>query len=143
MENGKLKTEIVILPNPNQMILLKALQKEFRGIPSLPLCLRCDALKSLSDKITRAEPREIIEEEGRIILKVELEINGNLSEGRIELCEKSSASCGTTSLEKTADLSDYSLKKLSPFRIVKMETEELENGKKWKVTEEKWCKIKS
>ncbi len=143
MENGKLKTEIVILPNPNQMILLKALQKEFRGIPSLPFCLRCDALKSLSDKITRAEPREIIEEEGRIILKVELEINGNLSEGRIELCEKSSVSCGTTSLEKTADLSDYSLKKLSPFRIVKMETEELENGKKWKVTEEKWCKIKS
>lgn len=143
MENVKFKTEIVILPNPNQMILLKALQKEFRGIPSLPICLRCDALKSLSDKINLAEPKEIIEEEGKFFLKVEMEINGEHSEGRIELCEKSSDSCGTTSLEKTVNLSDYSLKKLSPFRIVKMEIEELENGKKWKVTEEKWCKIKS
>ena len=143
MKNGKFKTEIVILPNPNQMILLKALQKEFRGIPSLPICLRCDALKSLSDKITRAEPREIIEEEGKIFLKVEMKINGELSEGRIELCEKTCESYGTTSLEKTPDLSAYSLKKLSPFRIVKMETEELENGKKWKVNEEKWCKIKN
>lgn len=138
-ENGKTEIEIVILPNPNQMILLRKMQKEIRGIPVLPVCLRCEALTSLSDKITKAEPKDIFEKDGKIILRVEMEINGKVSEGRILLCEDT---FGETDSGKTPDLSEFPLKKLSPFRIVRMETEELSNGTKWKVVEEKWCKIK-
>ena len=139
MENDKIKTETVILPDPNQMILLRKLQKGIRGIPVLPVCLRCEALTSLSDKITKAEPKDIFEKDGKIILRVEMEINGKVSEGRILLSENT---FGTVGSRETPDLSEFLLKKLSPFRIVRMETEELSNGTKWKVVEEKWCKIK-
>ena len=120
MEKGKIETEIVILPNPNQMILLRKLQKEIRGIPVLPVCLRCDGLTGLSDKITKAEPKSIFEEDGKIILRVEMEINEKVSEGRILLSENT---FGTAGSGKTPELSESLLKKLSPFRIVKMESE--------------------
>ena len=139
MENGKTEIEIVILPNPNQMILLRKLQKEIGGIPVLPVCLRCEALMRLSDKITKAQPTGFFEENGKIILRFEMEINGKVSEGRIALCEDTS---GTAGSGKTPELSESLLKKLSPFRIVKMESEKLSNGTKWKVVEEKWAKIK-
>ncbi|MBR4600745.1 MAG: hypothetical protein IKO39_11945 [Treponema sp.] len=139
MEKEKIKTETVILPDPNQMILLRKMQKEIGGIPVLPVCLRCQALTSLSDKITKAEPKDIFEKDGKIILRVEMEINGKVSEGRILLCERAFS---TADSENVPYLSDYPLKKLSPFRIAKMETEELPNGRRWKILEEKWCKIK-
>ncbi len=138
-ESGKTEIEIVILPNPNQMILLRKMQKEIRGIPVLPVCLRCEALTSLSDKISKAEPKSIFEEDGKIILRVEMEINEKVSEGRILLSENT---FGTVGSRETLDLSEFPLKKLSPFRIVKIETEKLSNGTKWKILEEKWCKIK-
>lgn len=138
-ENGKTEIEIVILPNPNQMILLRKLQKEIGGIPVLPVCLRCEALMRLSDKITKAQPTGFFEENGKIILIVEMEINGKVSEGRILLSENTFRTAGSG---KTPELSESLLKKLSPFRIVKMESEKLSNGTKWKVVEEKWCKIK-
>ncbi len=132
-----MKTETVIFPNPNQLILIRKLQAQIGGIPVFPICIRCQELKELSDKISKSEISNLFFEDGSVFLSVKLEINQKETMGRIELSK--SLSELKIRLENTEI---KQIKKISPFRIVKMESEEFKNGVKWKITAEKWVKIK-
>ena len=141
-----MKDEIVLLPNPNQLILLKDLQKEIcRTIsgfmPVYPICLKCGELCAVTDKITKADVGKVFLEKGRIFLSVGLEINGIAATGRIELCEILEENPEINS-KNDFSIEDLPFKKLSPFRIVEMNSEECENGLRWKITAEKWGKVK-
>lgn len=140
-----MKDEIVLLPNPNQVILLKDLQKEICRtisgfVPVYPICLKCGELCAVTDKITKADVGQVFLEKGRISLSVELEINGNAAEGRIELCEILEENPEIDS-KNDFSIEDLPFKKLSPFRIVEMNSEECKNGARWEITAEKWGKI--
>ena len=139
-----MKSEIVVFPNPNQLILLRELQKKTCALPALPLCLRCAELKDIKDKITKTEPEEFLIEGNRVFIKVGMEVNGKSCEGRIELGEKDylTDSGNSEGMSFPCPIQEsLSIKKISPFRIVEMETEEFENGTKWKILREKWGKI--
>lgn len=140
-----MKTEIVILPNPNQLILLRAVQKKFCAIPMLPICVRCEALQSVSDNITKAEPAEFFSDESKICLKVKMKVNGSDCNGRIELAKSENLQQAQELLEGDSILLAREIlskiKKISPFRIAEMETEFFENGSTWRITREKWGKI--
>ena len=147
----KIKTALFL--NPNQLILVREMQKsallllsEFSPVPTLPLCVTCAELHSLSDKITKATPTELFFERTSLFLSVELEINGKSCKGTIELCKiLSERDC--TPEEKRAEIQEAcatplsKIKKISPFRIVELESEEYENGRTWRVLGEKWGKI--
>lgn len=139
-----MRTETILLPNPNQLILLRELQKEFCSVPALPLCLKCPKLNGLKDKISKAEPSGLFIEDRRLFLRVEMTVNGKCCEGRIELGDyrlKSDNDSGEEPSFSCLTRKTLPFKKLSPFRIVKIETEDFENGKKWNVLEEKWGKV--
>ena len=157
-----MKSESVIFLNPNQLILMRNLQEKICAtaskkiqkteslicVPALPICVKSDDLKENS-KITKAAPSKIYIEENKIFLKVGMEIDGCESCGKIELCEMifENAGCTGTFGLKSEDFSaiweDFApkIKKISPFRLVQIETEEFANGRTWKVTDEKWVKI--
>ncbi|MBQ9622122.1 MAG: hypothetical protein IJJ71_00950 [Treponema sp.] len=147
-----MKDEIVLLPNPNQLILLKDLQKEICRtisgfVPVYPICLKCGELCAVTDKITKADVGKVFLDKGRIFLSVGLEINGNAAEGRIELCEIDEENLTkeaqeSFSAEAILSQEEIPFKKLSPFRIVEMNSEEYENGVHWEITAEKWGKVK-
>ena len=135
-----MKTEIVVFPNPNQLIILRKIQKSLCDVPTLPLILKCTELHDLSDLISKAVPEGYYIEEKKLFIKVAMEINGKACEGSIELGktngfsqESSDINPETTSLLK--------MKKISPFRIVEMKSEEFQNGITWKIVREKWKKI--
>ena len=146
MEKPLKKTRIVIIPNPNQLILLRDLQKELCSVPTFPIYVECDELKSLNDKVTNAEPEGIFTET-KIYLGINMEVNGKKCSGRIELGENKGNFQKTQSNSKDIPtnfsqkpLSESGLKKLSPFRIVELKSEHFENGLKWKILREKWVK---
>jgi len=130
--------KIVLLPNPNQLILLRKLQKELCLLPLLPLSAECNELNDLNAKITKAELKKLEEKESdrkRIIfISLEMEINGKICEGKIELGEK-------TCQIPCNDILNIPFKKLSPFKICETEITEKENGREWKIFREKWRKI--
>ena len=148
--------ETVIFPNPNQMILLRSLQREicceWDFLPVLPIFLKSEKLTGFNAKITKIEidnlEKIVCGEKEIVFLKVSLEINGENADGKIVLGEKDSDSeKGQTDIKQPSDndenlLSLKSLKKLSPFKISEIETEELENGRRWKITREKWGKLR-
>ena len=125
-------TETVLIPNPNQIILLRELQKVACFVPSLPLCVRCEELSSLKDKISKADVKGLFVDGNNLFLSIDMEVNGKACEGRIELGEKRADYATDAPLK---------IKKISPFRIVEMELEESTNGRTWKVKKEKWGKI--
>ena len=152
-----MKNENFILPNPNQLIFLRKLQKEicdclneseFCAVPSLPICLKCENLFDLNAKITKIEANEIESDEEGVFLSVNLEINEKNESGKIELC-KFNKNYGTSeeknqifaSMKNLLQNQIAEIKKISPFRICEMETEDFVNGKKWKILREKWGKI--
>ena len=132
MEKSSQKSEIVIIPNPNQLILLRNLQKELCSIPTFPLCLRCALLKDFSDIISKNEAKDLYIEKNKIFLKVCLNVNGTDGEGKIELGE---------ALSQIHELPSPKIKKISPFKIAQMKTNEYKNGREWKITQEKWVKF--
>lgn len=139
MENLKLKSQIVIFPNPNQLILLRKIQKELckegdSVLPLYPICLKCKELKGLNDKITKSDVQGFYIEEKKICLSVALEINGKEAKGYLELCESNEESQNQIRF-------DIPFTKISPFRIVEMKSQESEKGLEWKVSREKWVKI--
>ena len=157
MKARNLISEIVILPNPNQLILLRKLQNEIcrkAGLyPVLPLCVKCEKLTGLDSKITKIEVKDLQTEENSsqkiISLSVELEINGESASGRIEIGkepgEKASSSKKWQAefpLDSEIEESLGPVKKLSPFKIAELETEEFENGRRWKISGEKWGKLR-
>jgi hypothetical protein len=96
-----------------------------------------------------------------LCLKVCLEIDGEAADGIIELGEKDFRE--KKSLKKKGDedsvpadgsdspfsddedspaLAEKSLSRLSPFKICEMRTEVQENGRIWKITGEKWGKLR-
>ena len=131
-----MKGEIQIFPNPNQLILLREIQKKVCKIPCLPLSLTCPELKSLSDKISRARVHKFFISENKVILKFDMEINGKECEGQIEL-----GKAGFLPKNPESILPEQ-IKTLSPFRIVKIEKSEFQNGLTWKILQEKWVKIR-
>ena len=147
MKNEK-TNKIVILPNPNQLILLRDIQKEIcmenkQSLPILPLCVKSDCLKTLGQKITQVSLNSIEkDDDGIFFIFVQLETDGKTSVGKLLLCTpgKSPAFSETFLADITEKLKKIG--KLSPFRIAKIETEEYEKGTKWKILEEKWCKLK-
>ncbi|WP_294429302.1 hypothetical protein [uncultured Treponema sp.] len=142
----KVKSETVILPNPNQLILLRELQKKLCSVPALPLCLKCSELHDITDNISKSDVKGIYIEENRIFLRIETTVNGKECEGRIELGEGVKRFNDSDDKEKERFLNlaqemASKIKKLSPFKIAQMETEEFENGRIWKITKEKWGKV--
>ena len=157
-----MKSETVIFLNPNQIILIRNLQKELCAVtyekiperksiiclPILPICVKNEELKEKA-KITKAQPFGIYIEENKILLKIEMRIDGKESSGRIEVCELifKNKDSGEDFRLKSEDFSEIwekfapKIKKISPFRLVQMETEENENGIVWRVLKEKWEKI--
>jgi len=119
-------------------ILLRKLQKELCLLPLLPLSAECNELNDLNAKITKAELKKLEEKESdrkRIIfISLEMEINGKICEGKIELGEK-------TCQIPCNDILNIPFKKLSPFKICETEITEKENGREWKIFREKWRKI--
>ena len=148
-----MKTETALFLNPNQLILVRELQKsacamlsEFSPVPTLPLCVESAELQSISDKITKAVPKEFFFENERLFLLIELEINRKQCDGKIELCRLLSAKKinkeeNLREIHKNTEEIRSKIKKISPFRIVELEREEFENGLKWCVLNEKWEKI--
>lgn len=159
-ESGMLKKEICIFPHPNQEILLRKMQKDiclklnnekFTAIQCMPLCLKCEKLTDLTAKITKADIDSIKKDESTdkkiLYLAVNLEINGESTKGRIDLCEFNEENSDNESqesflMEQTLSQKALSLKKLSPFRIIEMNSKKYENGVRWEITAEKWVKIK-
>lgn len=155
-----MKQESVIFPNPNQLITLRALQTALCGainarhkavlaVPALPLCIRSEALASGAEcRISGAEAQTLATEGSGIFLSIALKINGQRESGRIELCNV----CGLIErIDSKSMLSEVKdeierefvpkLKKISPFRLVRLETEEYKNGRTWSITREKWGKF--
>lgn len=159
-ESGKWKTEICVFPHPNQVILLREMQKvvckklnqeKFTVIQCIPLCLKCPNLTDLTVKITKADidsiKEDVFSDKKIIYLAVNLEINGIAATGRIELCEIDEENLTkeaqeSFSAEAILSQEEIPFKKLSPFRIVEMNSEEYENGVHWEITAEKWGKVK-
>ncbi len=151
--------KIVLLPNPNQLILLRKLQKELCLLPLLPLSAECNELNDLNAKITKAELKKLEEKESDrkkiIFISLELEINGKICEGKIELGEdyrvKPDNDRGyksdndnerkTNTSVILSETKNLPFKKLSPFKICETEITEKENGREWKIFREKWRKI--
>ena len=149
------------MPNPNQLILVREMQKavcvalrETVPVPVLPLCVKSEKLQNLTDKISKAVPESIFfkrncHSEPRkefIFLSIDMTINGKQCKGTIELCKiRSENDCNIG--EKLAEIQEKcavpltKIKKISPFRIVELETEEYENGRTWRVLSEKWGKL--
>ena len=153
--------KIVIFPNPNQILLLREIQKEICSqlnknkiliIPIFPIYAECYELKNFSDKITELEPCEIFFEKEKFSLKFKIKINEKFSTGKIELCQKISQPKEQDDkilkffeIEETKQKNFQNhllkIKRLSPFRIVEIDVEEAENRKSWKIMREKWGKI--
>lgn len=155
-----MKTKIVIFPSPNQQILLRDFQKkicsalnskrnaDFFAFPRLPLCVESENLKEMSARITKIEPTGLEFSENKFFLLLEMCVDGENSEGRLELCriegENPENEINFRKPEEFLGLESEILakiKKISPFRLALLETESHENGLEWKVTEEKWGKI--
>ena len=162
MEKGKLRRDTVIFLNPNQIILIRDLQKDVSFLlnrslqvkekafclPLLPICVRNKDLHEKT-RIKKAKPCGLYTTESKICLKIEMEIDGKESFGKIELCglifEKRDFPKGFPI--KNEDFSEIwekfapKIKKISPFRLVQIESEESEKGIVWKVLKEKWVKL--
>ena len=157
-----MKVESAVFLNPNQEILIHEMQKEVCAkfakknpkkekvfcLPILPICITNEDLHE-NAKISKASPRNIFINENKIFLKIEMEIDGNESFGKIELCKQILKTTDSSKgfLLKNDDFSEIfekfseGLKKISPFRLVQIEKEEYENGVAWKIKSEKWGKI--
>ena len=137
-EDGKQKTRFLIFPNPNQVILLRKIQKELcqknpGAVPSYPICIKCDDLQKLEDKVTKAGIEDFFIEENKIFLSIGMEVNGKLANGRLELCKIDE--------EMPVKIQcDIQFKKISPFRIAETQIGKKENGIVWHVLREKWGK---
>ena len=158
-----MKSHTAVFPNPNQQILLIEAQRKICSLlnkkfsskenflvsPSLPVCIKSTDLKDINDRITRMKPRQFFFEDGIIFLEIGMKINGNDAKGTLELCEIHCEENESLTEIKRCDVfceTGFSgilgeIKKISPFRIVEMETEEFASGKIWRILREKWGKI--
>lgn len=153
-EKTETKSETVLLPGPNQLILLRELQKEIcaeinsldvgaLAVPCLPVCLRSAGIKDLKDKITRTETAGVRSDADTVFLEVGMTVNGEECDGKIALVRTEQCGGGVSGV--AVPLKDRAvsqrLRKISPFRIAEMETEESELGREWRVLRERWGKI--
>ena len=137
-----MKKEIEIFLNPNQQILLRNFQKEFRAVPFFPISIKCGDLKNLDDKISKIEAKKLSVQDGIIKIEVEIILNQKRTEGFVELCDSfKELSEIEENLQKKFQENLLKFKKISPFRICEIEREECENGRKWKILREKWGKL--
>ena len=135
-----MKITTAIFLNPNQIILIRNLQKElYPALPLLPICIKNEDLHEES-KVTKARPAGIYKQNDKIYLKIEMEIDGKESNGTIELCRFLSDE-NTLDCQKLWESFSTGIKKISPFRLVQIETEEGEKGTIWRVVKEKWKKL--
>ena len=148
-----MKNEIVLLPHPNQLSLLRTAQKElcsllhaFTAIPVLPLCVKCSGLHQFDDTITHAVPTGVFFDSDCVFLIIDLEINGKTTNGSIALCRlMSKTEMAEAERAKVRLIGEHlcaSLKKISPSRVAQLETEETDVSITWSVVRSRWVKLR-
>ena len=154
----KMKKEIVIVPNPNQALVLRALQKEvcaalsqkeLAPLPSYPLVIKSARLSHLTHEITHAaflSDTPLSFDGTTLALNARLTLDGEEAHAQFNICtlHTENARLSDEVMDTLTALSNAKLahiKKISPFRLAEQETEEMQNGRIWHITAEKWKKL--
>ncbi|MCR4823587.1 MAG: hypothetical protein K5873_12025 [Treponema sp.] len=136
-----MKKEIVLRPNPNQLIILRQIQKFLKGFPILPLCIKSPGLKKMDDRIEDVKALNLEIKEKKLLINVELKVNSLSCHGEMPLCQYEKELPSESELVQLQNKIFPQIKKFSPVKISLMEEESLEKGKQWKILKEKWLKF--